>query len=218
MRGTIISGGGTYYIGGNRYRGRFPVPPRNLEEGVSKMSEIENEDRTTVRGALARQSGYTGLSILHRLYKLYGFNVLTDMVFDMMHNIPLNVVGKHLNRYLREELVDKSILDERLQAVPWTSELKDGQIPKSVSKIRHWKAEEYRQFSFPASECVLGRLIEDKEFKIWVLVARMAEMVYFYGRAGWEEDDLLLFNNLSKRHMIVVEEELGAVYMEVARS
>ena len=76
--------------------------------------------RTTVRGALARQSGYTGLSILHRLYKLYGFNVLTDMVFDTMHNIPLNVVSKHLNRYLREELVDKSILDERLQAVPWT--------------------------------------------------------------------------------------------------
>ena len=37
----------------------------------------------------------------------------------------------------------------------------------------------------------------------------MAEMVYFYGRAGWEEDDLLLFDNLSKRHMIVVEEELG---------
>ena len=27
----------------------------------------------------------------------------------------------------------------------------------------------------------------------------LAEMVYFYGRAGWEEDDLLLFDNLSKR-------------------
>ena len=36
----------------------------------------------------------------------------------------------------------------------------------------------------------------------------MAEMVYFYGRAGREEDDLLLFNNLSKRHLILVEEEL----------
>ena len=148
MRGTIISGGGTYYIGGNRYRGRFPVPPRNLEEGVSKMSEIENEDRTTVRGALARQSGYTGLSILHRLYKLYGFNVLTDMVFDMMHNIPLNVVGKHLNRYLREELVDKSILDERLQAVPWTSELKDGQIQSRSLRLGTGKQRNIDNFHF----------------------------------------------------------------------
>jgi len=56
---------------------------------------------------------------------------------------------------------------------------------------------------------VLGGLIEDSEFQIWCLVARMVEMVYFYGRAGWEEDDLLLFNNLSMRHLILVEEELG---------
>jgi len=65
LRGTNIAGGSTYYIGGNRYRARFPVPPRNLEDDVSKMSEIESEDRPTVRAALARQSGYTGLSILH---------------------------------------------------------------------------------------------------------------------------------------------------------
>lgn len=144
------------------------------------MSEIESEDRPTVCGALARQSGYTGLSILYQLHTLYGFNVLTDMVFDMMHNIPLNVVSKHLNRYIREELVDKSVLDKRLQSVPWTSELKDGRIPKSVSKIGYSKAEEYRKFSFLASECVLGGLIEYKEFEIWCLVARMTEMVYFY--------------------------------------
>lgn len=130
------------------------------------------------------------------------------MVFDMMHNI-LNVVSKHVNRYLREELVDNSVLTKRLQSVPWTSKLKDGQIPKSVSKIGHWKAEEYRKFSFPASECVLGGLIEDKEFQIWYLVAGMTEMVYYYGRAGWEENDLLLFDNLSKCYMILVEEEIG---------
>ena len=130
------------------YCDRFPVLPRNLEEEVSKMSEIENEDRTTVRAALARQSEYTGLSILHRLHKIYGFNVITDMVFDTMHNIPLNVVSKHLNHYVRDELVDKSVLDERLQAVPWTSELKDGRIPKSVSKIGHWKAFSFKILRF----------------------------------------------------------------------
>lgn len=96
-------------------------------------------------------------------------------------------------------------MTKRLQSVPWTSELEDGQIPKSVSKICHLKAEEYGKFSFPASECVLGGLTEDKEFQIWCLVARMTEMVYYYGRAGWEEDDLLLFNNLSKHYMILVE-------------
>lgn len=52
---------------------------------------------------------------------------------------------------------------------------------------------------------MLGGLTEDKEFQIWCLVARMTEMVYYYGRAGWEEDDLLLFNNLSEHYMILVE-------------
>jgi len=47
-------------------------------------------------------------------------------VFDMMHNIPLNVVCKDFNRFLSDETVGKSTLDKRLQAMPWTSELKDG--------------------------------------------------------------------------------------------
>lgn len=37
----------------------------------------------------------------------------------------------------------------------------------------------------------------------------MAEMVYYYGRNGWQEHDLYLFENLAKRHMILVEEQLG---------
>ena len=89
--------------------------------------------------------------------------------------------------------------------MPWTSELRDGRIPKSCSKTGHWRAEEYRKFAFPASECILGGLIDDEQFKIWVLAARMAEMVYYYGRNGWQEHDLYLFENLAKRHMILVE-------------
>ena len=72
------------------------------------MLQIEEEDRPTVRSSLARQGGYSGLSILHRLHKLYGFNIILDTVFDMMHNIPLNVVSKPLNCYLNEETFDKS--------------------------------------------------------------------------------------------------------------
>ena len=55
----------------------------------------------------------------------------------------------------------------------------------------------------------MGGLIENEEFSIWVLAARMAEMVYYYGRNGWKEDDVLLFDNLAKRHIILVEEQLG---------
>ena len=197
------------YIANNRHRIRFPVQSRVLVDEIPRTSQIEEEDRPTVRSSLARQSGYTGLSILHRLHKLYGFNIILDTVFDMMHNIPLNVVSKHLNCYLNEETFVKSAFDERLKRMPWTSELKDGKIPKSCSKTGHWRAEKYRKFAFPASECILDGLIDDGQFKIWVLAARMAEMVYYYGRNGWQEHDLYLFENLAKCHLILVEEQLG---------
>ena len=77
------------------------------------MKQIEEEDRPTFRGTLAKQSSYTGLSFLHQLHKMYGFNVLTDTVFDMMHNIPVNVVSKHLDHFRGQDLVDKSLLDKR---------------------------------------------------------------------------------------------------------
>ena len=41
---------------------------------VAKMKEIDAEDRRTVRERLSRDTGYTGLSILHRLNSLYGFD------------------------------------------------------------------------------------------------------------------------------------------------
>ena len=37
----------------------------------------------------------------------------------------------------------------------------------------------------------------------------MAEMIYYYGRNGWKEDDINLFDNLAQRHMIFIEEQLG---------
>ena len=209
LRGTNNDNGSTYYIANNRYHARFPVEPCVSDDKVCTMSQIEEEDRPTVRSTLARQSGYTGLSILHRLHRLYGFNVILDTAFGMMHNIPLNVVRKDLNHCLDDDSVDKSAVDKRLKATPWCSELKDGQIPKSCAKIGHWKSEEYRKFAFPASECVLDSLIEDENFQIWVLAARMAEIVYCYWRNGWKEEDVTLFDNMAKHHIILTEEKLG---------
>ena len=121
LRGTNIDGCSTYYVGNNRYHASFSIAPRVLEDEIETMSRIENEDRPHVRSNLAKESGYTGLSILHRLHKLYHFNVITDTVFDTMHNIPLNFINKHINRFLNDEgtaSATKTILDKRLQAMP----------------------------------------------------------------------------------------------------
>ena len=85
------------------------------------MKEIAEEHRSSVRERLSRESGYTGLSILTRLYKLYGFDVIKDMVFDVMHNLPLNIGGNYLKDLIAEEKLDAKVVDERLAKFPWTA-------------------------------------------------------------------------------------------------
>lgn len=122
LTGTINPAGGThYYYGQNRFHARFPWEERKLEAELAKMKEIAEEDRPTVRERLSRESGYTGLSILHRLQKLYGFDVMKDMVFDVMHNLPLNIVGNYLKDLIADKKIDVNVADERLAQFPWTA-------------------------------------------------------------------------------------------------
>jgi len=51
---------------------------------------------------------------------LYGFNVLNDLVFDAMHNIPINVVKMHLHRYMENNILPKAVVEKRLSEFPWT--------------------------------------------------------------------------------------------------
>jgi hypothetical protein len=54
------------------------------------------------------------------LNTLYGFDIITDLVFDAMHNIPINVVKMHLHRYVEKNMLPKAIVERRLNAFPWT--------------------------------------------------------------------------------------------------
>lgn len=90
-----------------------------MNESVEFMDAVEDEDRVTVRHRLASQCGFTGVSILHRLHHLYGFDVLKDMVFDAMHTLILRVVLKHLQVYQETGLLKNSLIEERLKHMPW---------------------------------------------------------------------------------------------------
>ena len=112
-------GGTHYYYGQNRLHARFPWEERKLAVELAKVKEIADEERPTVHERLSRESGYTGLSILCRLNKLYGFHVIKDTVFDFMHNLPLNIVGNLLKDLIAQEKLDVKVADERLAKFPW---------------------------------------------------------------------------------------------------
>ena len=85
------------------------------------LCEIEEEERSTVRQKRAKECGYTGLSILHRLNALYGFEYDRHMVYDELHGISLNAVKNHI-AFLKadeDDPIDWKGVDGQLHRIPW---------------------------------------------------------------------------------------------------
>lgn len=83
------------------------------------MFEIEQEERVTVRERRSRESGFLGVSLLHRLHRLYKFDVIKDLVFDVMHLVPLNLVKRRFEYFLSNSLLDTEQLQPALEKIPW---------------------------------------------------------------------------------------------------
>ena len=64
----------------------------------------------------------------------------------------------------------------------------------------YWKAEEYRKFTFPASECVFGGILPDELYDTWILIVRITELVFCCGQDGITSSMLKLLENLIWRH------------------
>ena len=67
---------------------------------------------------MAKQAGFTGLSILYRLHKLYGFDYRNHCIFDVMHTVASGIVKKHLAFLFENDLLDRSTVQERLDMYP----------------------------------------------------------------------------------------------------
>ena len=86
-----------------------------------KMEEVENQGTVSAKSKMAKETGYTGLTLLSRLTYLNGFNPFTDMVHDVMHLVLLNCCKKLFSRYFEDEdLLDTREFNERLEGFPFT--------------------------------------------------------------------------------------------------
>ena len=81
-------------------------------------------------------------------------------------------------------------------------------VPRGFSsRLGYWKAEEYVNFAFPASELIFDGLLGPTDYHIWQLIVRMSELV-FRQREGWEYSDAL-FGRMATRFIILLEENYG---------
>ena len=91
-----------------------------MEDEIPLMAEVEQEERKTVFENRSRETGFLGVSQLHRLNALYGFDVLHDLVFDAMHLISLTIVKRRVQYWLSSGILDKEEFGERLKMMPWS--------------------------------------------------------------------------------------------------
>ena len=144
----------------------------------------------------SRDSGCTGLSQLAILYYLYGLDVPFDSPIDLMHNLPMNPVKKHLHCLLDSGNVNRDLIDHesRLSNFPWTPEMRASRCPSGITpQLGYWKAEDYQKFCFPASEVILYDQIPADAFQCWKLLVQMVGMVFNCCRThGWTNKDIEL--------------------------
>ena len=89
-------------------------------EELEVMDEVEKQTSVYAKLKLASKTGYTGLTKLHRLFFLYGFNPFVDLVHDVMHLIPMNGVKKLINRLVENDSVNLKEIQEKIDCFPFT--------------------------------------------------------------------------------------------------
>ena len=104
-----------------------------------------------------------GVSILFKLYELYGFDPVNDMVVDRMH-MNFNMLKREFASYILTDMKEtsnrgvngrdpavgglshKGDFEEALKAVCWTKEQKESGIPTYNSytdSLGGWKTDQY---------------------------------------------------------------------------
>lgn len=215
LEAVWVASSNHYYYPGFRKQGRFPNDEKNILQCLETLKDIEEEERSSVKKEKSKESGYTGLSILHRLYPLYGFLYDKDLVFDEMHEIPLNVVKHHLQFFLDNDSqefdgINWAEVDSQLNAFPWTHEHRKGRIPKGISqRFGYWKAEELSRFGFPAAEVCLSGFLHNPHQEILQCLTRITEFVVNHERNGCSCVEAQTFHEMCLRYGCLLEETYG---------
>lgn len=186
---------------------------KSILDGLEILKEIEEEKRITVKQEKSKNTGFTGLSICHRLYPLYQF-LLLKTVYDKMHGIYLNVV-KRQNQCLLEsddENLNWPVVDEQLQMFPWTHEYRTGRLPSGITKrFGCWKAQDFNHFAFLAMESCLGGMLQNntETREILCCVAGTVKFLGNHARNGQSQADALTFHEMCVRYAVLEEESVG---------
>ena len=132
-----------YYFGGFQRRYWTPCALRTVLEDRKHGKAADQVRSNAEEMRICKETGITGETIFYRLYNLCGLNPIKDLTIDAMHAIVLNLIRSELELLLANlgsnsgllpaardlangGLLERSRLKNALDAVQWTTELRDG--------------------------------------------------------------------------------------------
>ena len=163
VQGTFHPEKRHYYYSGFRERYRFPAPARTAQQQYTDGLRCDEAMTEAERKRIQTETGVCGVSVLFKLFKLYGFNPVEDMVIDRMH-LCFNMLkrevlekiwadlGENLGKEINNRdpsqggLIDREEFKAALEEVKWTREQKASGCPKITSlsdKLGGWKSDDY---------------------------------------------------------------------------
>lgn len=218
-----------------QYRYKHPPPPRNASSNRQYGIEADHASSNAQRKELVKENGVTGESLIYRLYDLCGFDPVYDVVIDVMHAIELNLDKSEMELMLRELGSNQGLpvhkrsptfggglqrgsLDEALQYVQWTTDLKSGQLPSTPSSynshnkhhLGNWKSEEFGKFALVATY-ILHSIVPKEVYNCFSL-CQIHQAVFnpsFNIIEGWTQPDIDHFRELLWCHVIWYEHLYG---------
>ncbi|MCO5607388.1 hypothetical protein L7F22_061584 [Adiantum nelumboides] len=76
--------GGRYVYDRNRYQGRYPLEKRKVQDMWDAIRASKRCATKERKEDMLQNAGLSGVSILWRLYHLYGFDISRDLVYDVV--------------------------------------------------------------------------------------------------------------------------------------
>eukprot|EP00731_Ephydatia_muelleri_P006898 Em0003g1146a len=234
LGGTYVPEKRHYYYGNFRYRYRYPVESRTAVSNRRYGLQVDAATSEAERKRMSKETGVTGECIFYRLYDLCGFDPVNDLIIDAMHAMILNMVKTELEVHLLADLgpnadlpieertpalgglLDRKMLADALQRMEWTTEMKDGRIPRlnlqyhGKGKLGHWKSEELGKF-ITIAPVILRGLIPKQAYNCFCLLSEMHHLVFSERMRieGWQPEHLDYFKKLLWKHAIMFEELYG---------
>ena len=174
--------------------------------------ETDSAPSTAHRKQLVKQNGVIGESLFYRLYNLCGFDPIYDLVIDDACDWiqPSEILELMLSQ---PTILRRDELDNALGYVPWTTELKSGRIPSTLSSynsrnkchLGNWKSETL------VAPYVLHSIVPHDIYNCYSLLCQIHREVYCkcWRIEGWTNSVVQYLKELLWSHAIHYEHLYG---------